>query len=162
MSAPPDLTRTQTKQLLPLQIAMLHGKLNAQARKLLSQLTDLTLPEWRVLRLLGLEIGKSSATLRKAALIDKGQFSRIVTVLIERNLVVAHASAHDQRQWDLELTELGQATYSEIAPALDARQAHLTAALTPDERRVFMVAIDKLGLAAEDDIALKMHETGAN
>lgn len=158
LSTPSDLSRIQTERLLPLQVAMLHGKLNAQARKLLGQVTDLTLPEWRVMRLIGLDIGNSSATLRRAALMDKGQFSRTLTSLIERDLIVAQASAQDQRQWHLELTAHGQRTYAELAPTFDARQAHLTAALTPQELQTLIVAIDKLGIAAQADITIETKE----
>lgn len=134
---------------LPLLIAQLHGLLGAQARTLISRHGPLNLAQWRVLRLLSLETARTSTGIRKLVGIDKSQFSKEVSALVEMGYITTAPCETDRRQQTLSLTDKGRGAYANIAPALDARQAHLLAALTETQRDVLLKAIGALAEAAQ-------------
>lgn len=135
--------------LLPFQIAQLNAELSAQARAILARHGDLTLPQWRILWLLSNGVASTSTRVRKAAHIDKGQFSKTLNTLLEKGLVQLEPYAQDKRQFAISLTKKGCATCALLAPEMDARQAHLLAALTAPERELISHAIEALSEAAK-------------
>jgi DNA-binding MarR family transcriptional regulator len=135
--------------LLPFQISQLNAKLAAQARAIIARHGTLSLPEWRIIRVVGMGVATGSTAVRKAAGIDKSQFSRTVNSLVEDGYVKVHPSSEDRRQFELSLTSKGHATHERLAPELNARQRHLLDALSPAERAVIHSAIRALARAAE-------------
>lgn len=135
--------------LLPFQITQLSARLAAQARRIIARHGELTLPQWRIIRIVAAGVAKGSTAVRKSAGIDKGQFSKTVNTLVEEGYVTTLPSAEDQRQFEIALTEKGRAAHDRLAPELDARQRHLMAALTPEQRALIFPAIRALAEAAE-------------
>jgi len=134
---------------LPLLVFQLHSLLNAQARALISKRGDLSLAQWRVLRLISLDVAHTSTALRKLMGIDKSQFSKEISQLIADGYITSAPYEADRRQQLLAMTDKGRAAYARIAPALDARQAHLMGALTDSQRDVMFEAIKALAEAAQ-------------
>lgn len=134
---------------LPFQIAQLHSALNAQAKVIISGYGDLNLAQWRIVRLIALEIANTTTTVRKAAGIDKSQFSKMLGVLEAKGYVVLHPYEDDKRQHLIELTEKGRRAHERLGPVLDARQNHLVASLSEEEQAVIQKAIRVLVKAAE-------------
>ncbi|PTX00014.1 MarR family winged helix-turn-helix transcriptional regulator [Pararhodobacter aggregans] len=134
---------------LPLLVFQLHSLLNAQARALISKRGNLSLAQWRVLRLISLDVAHTSTALRKLMGIDKSQFSKEISQLIADGYVTSAPYEADRRQQLLAMTDKGHAAYARIAPALDARQAHLMGALTDTQRNVMFEAIKALAEAAQ-------------
>jgi len=134
---------------LPLLVFQLHSLLNAQARALISKRGDLSLAQWRVLRLISLDVAHTSTALRKLMGIDKSQFSKEISQLIADGYITSTPYEADRRQQLLAMTDKGRAAYVRIAPALDARQAHLMGALTDSQRDVMFEAIKALAEAAQ-------------
>lgn len=133
---------------LPFQIAQLHSALSAQAKVIISQYGDLNLAQWRIVRVVALGIAETSTAVRTAAGIDKGQFSKMLSVLEERNYVTLHPFEDDRRQHVIELTRMGRAAHDRLGPVLDARQAHLVATLNAEEQAVIRKAIKAIAAAA--------------
>ena len=134
---------------LPLLVFQLHSALNAQARALISKRGDLSLAQWRVLRLISLDVAHASTGMRKLLGIDKSQFSKEIGAMVAQGYIQTAPYEADRRQQVLTLTDKGRAAYAAIAPALDARQAHLMAALTDQHREVMFEAIKALSDAAQ-------------
>ncbi|WP_334191979.1 MarR family winged helix-turn-helix transcriptional regulator [Pararhodobacter sp.] len=134
---------------LPLLVFQLHSLLNAQARALISKRGDLSLAQWRVLRLISLDVAHTSTALRKLMGIDKSQFSKEISQLIADGYITSAPYEADRRQQLLAMTDKGRAAYARIAPALDARQAHLMGALTDSQCDVMFEAIKALAEAAQ-------------
>ncbi len=61
-------------QLVSYQVMQLNSKLNAQARAILVRYADLSLAEWRVIRMLGLDPSITGKQVRDIIALDKGQF----------------------------------------------------------------------------------------
>ena len=121
----------------------------AQARRIIALHGDLTLPQWRIVRIVAAGVARNSTAVRKSSGIDKGQFSKTVNALVEQGYIITRPSAADQRQFEIALTDKGQAAHRRLAPDLEARQRHLMAALTPEQRAVIFPAIRALAEAAE-------------
>jgi DNA-binding MarR family transcriptional regulator len=136
---------------LPLayQIHQLDMKLAAQARAVIARHEGLTLPQWRVLRVIGMQVATSSTAVRKTLGFDKSQFSKTVGSLVEADLIRVGPHATDRRQSELKLTSQGRAVLDQLGPILDDRNEHLLAALSATERKVIASALAKLSRAAE-------------
>ncbi len=141
--------RIETALPLSFMIHQLSLKLAAQARAVIARHGDLTLPHWRVIRVIGMEAADGSTAIRKVLDFDKSQFSKTVNQLQARGLVAIADHPTDKRQFRLSLTPAGRDALDQLRPALDARQAFLMQALTPEEQAVIRSALVKLGQAAE-------------
>lgn len=133
---------------LPFQIAQLHSALSAQAKVIIARYGDLNLAQWRIVRVVALDIANTSTAVRNAAGLDKGQFSKMLGVLEAKGYVVLHPFEDDKRQNVIELTEMGRTAHERLGPVLDARQRHLVAALTEEEQAVVRKAIKAIAAAA--------------
>ncbi|WP_417843526.1 MarR family winged helix-turn-helix transcriptional regulator [Thalassospira sp.] len=135
--------------LLPFQITQLSTRLAAQARRIIARHGHLTLPQWRIIRIVAAGVARNSTAVRKSTGIDKGQFSKTVNALVAQGYILTLPNEGDQRQFEIALTVKGQAAHDRLAPELDARQRHLMAALTPEQRAVIFPAIHALAEAAD-------------
>lgn len=124
--------------------------LAAQARAVIARHGDLTLPQWRIIRLISMDVAQGSTAIRKTLHIDKGQFSKTVNVLVERGYVTTRPWVTDKRQFDIELTDMGEAALALLAPDLDKRHRHLLAALADAQRYMLEDILKALNEAAQD------------
>ncbi|WBU60564.1 MarR family winged helix-turn-helix transcriptional regulator [Paracoccus albus] len=135
--------------LLPFQLTQLSAKLAAQARVILARHGKLSLPQWRIIRIVGMQVADRSTAVRKSSGIDKGQFSKTVNALVEEGYIATAPCKTDQRQFVITLTDRGHAAHDRLAPELDARQRHLLSSLTPEQRELVFPIIRALAQAAE-------------
>lgn len=148
-----------TDTLISFKISELNSKLSAQARAIISRHSPLTLPQWRIIRLLGMRSMSTSADIRKTIGADKSQFSKSLSLLIERGYVVRSSNPVDKRQSLLSLTPLGKEAHEKIHPYLRLRNEYLLDQLTPEQRRILFDVIHVLGKAAEKtDFSLDKHQ----
>jgi DNA-binding MarR family transcriptional regulator len=96
----------------------------------------LTVPEWRVMAVLGHSAPLSSLEVGRRTAMDKAKVSRALQRLISSGLVVRRNNPSDNRQNMLALTSKGRATYAQIVPQALELERELTAVLSPDERKV--------------------------
>lgn len=134
---------------LSFQIAQLHSALNAQAKAIIARYGNLNIAQWRIIRLVAWDIANTTTAVRKAAGIDKSQFSKTLSVLEKEGFVEILPYEDDRRQHLIVLTEKGVSAHDQLGPELDARHQHLLAALTPEQRAVIHDAIKALSEAAQ-------------
>ena len=139
-----------TTRFLTYRMARVQAKLNAQASRLLREVAGLSLSQWRILSLIGSRVETTSSELTRISAMDKGLFSRKLKTLIGSGLVLADPDLNDSRVQRLRLTANGADLYRRTLPRMQARQQALRDRLTPEELRVFVRALDKLELAAEE------------
>jgi DNA-binding MarR family transcriptional regulator len=109
--------------------------------------------EWRTVALLGGEAEPQSLNaLARAAGIDKGQMSRVVSGLGRRGLVRREQDAADARGIRLSLTRAGQKLYDRLIGAAAERNAAFLGCLTAAERRCLEQAMTKLAHEARSFI----------
>ncbi len=147
---------------LPFQIAQLHSALSAQAKVIISRYGDLNLAQWRIIRVVALDIAHTSTAVRKAAGIDKSQFSKMLSTLETKGYVVLRECHEDKRQHIIELTEMACKAHDRLGPMLDARQKHLVATLSKEEQAVVRKAIKAIAAAStKTDFELPTHDAEA-
>ncbi|UWQ93743.1 MarR family winged helix-turn-helix transcriptional regulator (plasmid) [Rhodobacteraceae bacterium M382] len=134
---------------IPFQIAQLHSALSTQAKAIISRHGDLNLAQWRIVRLVALDIANTTTAVRKGAGIDKSQFSKMLGVLEDKGYLKLRPFEEDKRQHLIELTEKGRTSHDRLGPVLEARQEHLVSALTADEQATVLKAIKLLSEAAQ-------------
>lgn len=134
---------------LAFQIAQLHSALNAQAKAIIAKHGNLNLAQWRILRLVAWGFADTTTAVRKAAGLDKSQFSKMLSALAAEGYVEVLPYSEDKRQHLIKMTEMGVRAHDELGPELDARQRHLLQSLDPEQRRIIQGAIKALAQAAE-------------
>jgi DNA-binding MarR family transcriptional regulator len=109
----------------------------------------LSIPEWRVMAILGEGEALSTQVLSTQAVIartemDRVKVSRAVIRLAEKGLVSRAPHPEDQRAQILRLSARGAALYRRIVPRAHALQAELAEVLSPAEIAALMGMLDRL------------------
>ena len=78
--------------------------------------------------------------------VEKSRASRLIADLVTRGLMHKQADPSDQRSILLKLSRAGRHAYDRIYQIGAERNARWLAALTPDQRKVFLVCLDRLEL----------------
>ncbi len=92
-----------------------------------------SITELRVIGEIGRHQGVKAHTIAKFLQMDRSYLSRIIKKFEKHDLLVRKPDAADQRVWQLELTEKGNALYQEIEIKSDQKILTLLANLQPDE-----------------------------
>lgn len=101
--------------------------------------------EWRALALIATMQPVAFGDLVRALRIDKGQLSRLLKALGDKELVTATPDPADRRVKHMRLTPRGRAVHDEVFAEAHRRNARIvSAALTPEETRTLFALLDKL------------------
>lgn len=111
---------------------------------------DVSLGEWRVLGLIASSASHSLNGLARAANLDKGQMSRVISTLVERGLVTRQTPAKKGLTVHLTLTLRGKRLYDRLIGIAGERNERFVACLTPDERAAMHSALPKLFAVARE------------
>lgn len=114
----------------------------------------LTIPEWRVLAVLGRDSGLSAADVAERTAMDKVAVSRAVASLVRAGRVRRRLASNDRRRLVLELAPKGLKVYQAIAPEALLYEKNLVAGLNAGERAILTEILDKLW-----DQAVKIRKT---
>jgi DNA-binding MarR family transcriptional regulator len=129
---------------LPYRLSILSNRASDAIARHYSDRFGLSVPEWRVMAVLGQTPGMSARDVAQRTAMDKVQVSRAVASLVDARRVKREGDETDGRVTRLSLTAKGQAIYDEVVPlALHLEEVFL-AALTPDERKTLNALMDKL------------------
>lgn len=109
----------------------------------------ITIPEWRVMAVLGERSPVSSFEVCAATAMDKAKVSRAVSALIAKALVRKAAHPEDQRLLHLSLSAKGRKVYAAIVPRARELEAELVAGLSGAELAQLETLLDKLRARAE-------------
>ena len=104
--------------------------------------------EWRVLAALAHQGEIRAADVKDRTTLDKMQVSRALARLEAQGLVARAPDPDDGRASRVRLLPAGNALYRKIVPMVQAREDYLLSDLTPQERKVFAAAIDKVEVRA--------------
>lgn len=132
----------------PMIVDLLQGALRQAGRAVSAELAvvDLTLDQWRVLRALEGDAGRTMGEVAEAAQLTAPTATRAVDALVDRGLAYRHAPASDRRQVVVVLAAAGEKLV-----------ARLDAAVRDAERR----ALQTLGIESPHalcDLLMPMHE----
>jgi DNA-binding MarR family transcriptional regulator len=141
---------TEIQDLISYQVHKVANLLSRSAELRYRREFGVSLWEWRTIALLGAAEPQSLVHLARAAGIDKGQMSRVVSGLTRRKLVMRDANVEDGRGVHLRLSKSGRKLYTGLIGAAAARDAAFRRCLTSSEALVFEKALSKLAGRARE------------
>ncbi|MBI3438968.1 MAG: MarR family transcriptional regulator [Proteobacteria bacterium] len=138
------------ERFLPYRLSVLSNRVSRAIATRYAKTFDLTVPEWRIIAVLGRRPGLTAKEVAEATEMDKVAVSRAVAKLVAARRVSAHVHDGDGRAQSLTLTAQGETLHARIAPiALDAER-RLLARLGARERMQLDALVDRLLDAARE------------
>lgn len=132
------------EDFLPYRLSILSNRVSRAIAARYAKAFDLTIPEWRVIAVLGRRTGLTAKEIAEATEMDKVAVSRAVARLVAARRVRASADAEDARRLRLSLTREGEGLHARIAPIALASEQRLLATLDARERHELDALIDRL------------------
>lgn len=136
------------EEFLPYRLSILSNRVSRAIARRYAKTFDLTIPEWRVIAVLGRRPGLTAKEIAEATEMDKVAVSRAVARLTPARRISARPDPQDARRQLLSLTREGEAVHARIAPIALASEEKLLAELTPRERMQLDELIERLLQAA--------------
>lgn len=137
------------EDFLPYRLSILSNRVSSAIAKRYARTFDLTIPEWRILAVLGRTAGLTAKQLAEATEMDKVAVSRAVARLNAARRVAATEDPDDARRQRLALTSAGANLYAKIAPIALDTERRLLEALDPRDRNQLDGLIGRLLAAAK-------------
>src|SRR6266849_3195772 len=134
----------ELERFLPYRLSVLTNRISTAIARVYVRRFGLTVPEWRVMAVLGRFGAMSANAVCERTAMDKVRVSRAVARLAASGRI----DDADRRRALLELTLQGRAVYAEIGPLALAVEARLLARLDPADRADLARVLSKLEAAA--------------
>src|SRR6201996_5696202 len=96
-------------RFVPYRLSVLSNRVSSAIAREYSERFGLSIPEWRIMAVLGQSPGLSSRAVAERTAMDKVQVSRAVATLVETKRVQKQADSEDGRVARLSLTPKGRA-----------------------------------------------------
>ena len=132
------------ENFLPYRLAILSHTVSTTIAHVYDERFGLSIPEWRVIAVLGRYPGLSAVEVAERTLMDKVAVSRAVTKLIANGRIDRQFADADRRRSILNLSEEGRRVHNEVAPLALNFERELLAGLEEDERDKLDTIMDRL------------------
>lgn len=136
------------EDFLPYRLSILSNRVSRAIAARYAETFDLSIPEWRVIAVLGRTPNLTAKEIAEATEMDKVAVSRAVARLVSSKRVQARADRDDARRQILSLTAQGESVHARIAPIALASEEKLLSALSAKEREHLDALLDRLLVAA--------------
>jgi len=143
-SNPARKPRLDLDRFLPYRLSVLSNRVSSAIARQYSDRFDLSIPEWRVMAVLGGQPDLSAREVAERTAMDKVQVSRAVDSLLRARRIARTPDTQDGRILRLALTAKGRAIYDEVVPLALHLEYVFTSALSPEERGQFESLMEKL------------------
>ncbi len=143
------MKRLQLDRFIPYRLSVLTNQVSSAIARHYSERFDLTIPEWRVMAVLGETPGLSARDVALRTAMDKVQVSRAVASLLEARRIERTPDDEDGRIGRLELTRSGRAVYDQIAPLALQLEEQFLSPLSQTERKLLDRLMLKLARQAQ-------------
>lgn len=121
------------ENFLPYRLAVLSNTVSTTVARAYDKRFQVSIPEWRVIAILGRFPGLSAVEVAERTMLDKVAVSRAVTKLIKRGRVDREFADADKRRSILNLSEEGRQLHDEIAELALAFERDLLEGLSDEE-----------------------------
>ena len=132
------------EEFLPYRLSVLSHTVSTNIARVYDKRFDLSIPEWRVIAILGRFPGLSAVEVAERTMMDKVAVSRAVTKLIKNGRIDREFADADRRRSILNLSEEGKRVHDEIAPLALQFERDLLHGLSDEEVRQFNVLMERL------------------
>ncbi len=137
-------------RFLPYQLSLASNAVSGRIAMEYRQRWGLSIPEWRVMAVLGDAGAMTQRDLTRRTLMDKVAVNRACKVLEERDLAARTPNEQDGRSHLLDLTEEGRAMHAEIMPLALEMEAKLFEGFSEDELELFRALLERARSKAEE------------
>ncbi len=141
---PVDVTQNLTYWLL-----LLSNTLARSSARDLAEVAAITVPEWRIVSVVGSRGSISLNDLARSIAVDKAWVSRTVASLEKKGFLQRKALPADGRLFLLELTDTGHQLHLKVSAWSRQRQEQLKAIFTPQEYEQLKQSIERLQSVAD-------------
>lgn len=132
------------ERFLPYRLSIVTQTVSGALSKQYGERFGLSVPQWRVMAVLGRFAPLSANQVCERTVMDKVAVSRAVSALLQRGLIERATDSADRRRSALRLSKKGRAMHHEIAPLALDYERKLLAGLSAKEREALSVILDKL------------------
>ena len=126
--------RLRLEHFMPYRLSILTNTVSTAIAGAYARRFGLSIPEWRVIAVLGLEPGLSAADVAERTAMDKVAVSRAVSSLLRSRRVVRARTNSDRRRSELKLSRQGESVYWRVVPFARRYEQQLLADLSASER----------------------------
>jgi len=132
------------EDFLPYRLSILSHSVSNSIATAYDQRFGLTIPEWRVIVILGRFPGLSAVDVAERTLMDKVAVSRAVTRLLKTGRIEREFADTDRRRSILNLSDKGRQVFDESAPLALEMESTLLEVLSQGEVEILDSIIDRL------------------
>ncbi|MCJ9429067.1 MarR family winged helix-turn-helix transcriptional regulator [Kordiimonas marina] len=136
-------------EFLPYRLSVLSNRISRAIADRYEERFQLSMPEWRVMAVVGEETDLSAGQVAERTAMDKVAVSRAVSKLLQSGRLERHFAPDDKRRSVLALSEAGKEVYREVGPIAVEYEHKIMEKLTSDEKALLNSLLNKL-----DDIQL--------
>lgn len=134
---------------LPYRLSLASNKASGAIARAYQARFGLSIPEWRVVAVLGEAEPLTAQAICEATAMDKVTVSRAIRALDSRGVLCRERRKADRRASDVRLTGDGRAIYDEVAPLAMAYEAALLEDFSEAERAQLAALLQRLEARAE-------------
>ena len=132
------------ENFLPYRLAVTSNTISTTLARAYDKRFNVSIPEWRVIAVLGRFPGLSAVEVAERTLMDKVAVSRAVTKLIKNGRIVREFADTDKRRSILNLSIIGKELHDKIAILALEFERELKQEFSPEEMENLNRAIEKL------------------
>lgn len=132
------------EEFLPYRLSITSHTVSTNIARVYEKRFGVSIPEWRVIAILGRYPGLSAVEVADRTLMDKVAVSRAVTKLIKNGRIDREFADADRRRSILNLSEQGRAVHNEIAPLALEFERELLQDIGEEEYANFISVLEQL------------------
>lgn len=132
------------EEFLPYRLAVLSHTVSSKIAGVYEERFQVSIPEWRVIAILGRFPGLSAVEVAQRTMLDKVAVSRAVTKLIKSGRLDREFADADRRRSILNLSEEGRRIHDEIAPLALRFERDLLHGISAEDFERFNLVMERL------------------
>mgnify|MGYP001551752608 CR=1 FL=1 len=132
------------EDFLPYRLSITSHTVSTNIARIYEKRFGVSIPEWRVIAILGRFPGLSAVEVAERTLMDKVAVSRAVTKLIKSGRIDREFADADRRRSILNLSEEGRQVHNEIAPLALEFERQLVEDITAEDYQRFNTTLEQL------------------
>jgi DNA-binding MarR family transcriptional regulator len=132
------------EDFLPYRLSITSHTVSTNIARVYEKRFGVSIPEWRVIAILGRFPGLSAVEVADRTLMDKVAVSRAVTKLIKNGRIDREFADADRRRSILNLSDQGRQVHNEIAPLALQFEQELLQDISDEELQVFNKVLEQL------------------
>lgn len=137
-------TDLKLEEFLPYRLAVLSNTVSTTVARAYDKRFNVSIPEWRVIAILGRFPGLSAVEVAERTMMDKVAVSRAVTKLIKKGRIDRQFADADKRRSILNLSEAGRILHDEIAELALAFERDLLEGLSAEDLETLNNIMERL------------------